>query len=93
MNQEDTNEQHQYWLKLQIDKDALLTEQEVAALLNVTPRTLQKWRVEGGGPAYVRISRRCIRYRITDIKDWTQNRVKSSTSEYDLHFEEIEADE
>ena len=63
------------------DHDALLTEQQAATLLNVNPRTLQKWRVKGGGPPFVRISRRCIRYRPRDIRHWAQNRVKSSTSE------------
>lgn len=62
-------------------QDVLLTEQQAATLMNVNPRTLQKWRVKGGGPLFVRISRRCIRYRPKDITDWTQNRVKSSTSE------------
>lgn len=63
------------------DHDALLTEQQAATLLNVNPRTLQKWRVKGGGPKFIRISRRCIRYRPRDIRDWAQHRVKSSTSE------------
>lgn len=63
------------------DQDALLTEQQAATYLNVNPRTLQKWRFNGGGPQFVRISRRCIRYRPKDIRHWAQNRVKSSTSE------------
>ena len=88
MNHHKTNQSRQHWLSFEMDQDALLTEQDLAAMLNVNPRTLQKWRVNGDGPAFVRISRRCIRYRITDIKDWTQNRIKSSTSEYDLHIEE-----
>ncbi len=63
------------------DEDALLTEQQAATLLNVNPRTLQKWRINGGGPLFVRISRRCIRYRPKDVRNWAQHRVKSSTSE------------
>jgi len=62
-------------------QEALMTEQQAAAFLNVNPRTLQKWRVEGGGPRFVRMSRRCIRYWPKDIREWAQNRRKSSTSE------------
>ena len=59
----------------------LLTEQQAAACLSINPRTLQKWRVIGGGPLFVRISRRCIRYRREDLEQWTNSRVKSSTSQ------------
>ncbi len=59
----------------------LLTEQQAAAFLSINPRTLQKWRVVGGGPLFVRISRRCIRYRREDLDQWTNSRVKSSTSQ------------
>jgi len=62
-------------------QEALLTEQQAASLLNVNPRTMQKWRIQGGGPRFVRMSRRCIRYWPKDIRDWVQNRIKSSTSE------------
>ena len=62
-------------------QEALLTEQQAASLLNVNPRTMQKWRIQGGGPRFVRMSRRCIRYWPKDLRDWVQNRIKSSTSE------------
>ncbi len=59
----------------------LLTEQQAAASLSINPRTLQTWRASGGGPLFVRISRRCIRYRREDLDQWTNSRVKSSTSQ------------
>jgi len=80
------NDQESYGPGSQPDKapdtqETLLTEQQAATLLNVNPRTLQKWRVQGGGPRFVRMSRRCIRYWPKDIREWVQNRIKSSTSE------------
>ena len=66
---------------ISLDPDALLTEQQAAALLGVTSRALQKWRSKGSGPPFVRISCRCIRYRRRDLVDWSVERIKRSTSE------------
>ena len=49
----------------------LLTESETAELLGISERTLQAWRVHGGGPAFVRIGR-TIRYRRQDVLDWIE---------------------
>lgn len=61
--------------------DQLLTERQAAALLSVTPRALQKWRSNGRGPEFIRISSRCIRYRRIDLAAWTADRVRRSTSD------------
>ena len=63
------------------DPDSLLNEQQAAGLLGVTVRTLQKWRVRGGGPRFVRVSSRCIRYRRRELNHWAAERLKHSTSE------------
>lgn len=49
------------------DPDLHLPESAAAHLLGVTPRTLQAWRLRGGGPPFVRISLRCVRYRRRDL--------------------------
>lgn len=59
----------------------LLTEQEAGQILGFSPRTLQKWRVSGGGPAFVRVSSRCVRYRMEDLERWIADRVRMSTSD------------
>jgi predicted DNA-binding transcriptional regulator AlpA len=56
----------------------LLDERAAAAALGVTPRALQEWRRRGEGPQYVRISRRCIRYRPEDLKDWAADRLRTT---------------
>jgi predicted DNA-binding transcriptional regulator AlpA len=58
----------------------LLDERGAAAMLGMTPRTLQEWRRVGSGPPYVRISSRCVRYRVADLESWAAERVRTSTS-------------
>ena len=67
--------------KMSLDPDALEAEQSAADFLGVTPRALQKWRITGTGPQYVRISGRCVRYRRRDLIVWAETRLKSSTAE------------
>lgn len=59
----------------------LLDERAAAAALGLTPRTLQSWRARGGGPRFVRVSSRCIRYRLSDLDEWAAERVRTSTSD------------
>jgi predicted DNA-binding transcriptional regulator AlpA len=62
--------------------DCLLTEDEVAQRLSVSVRTLQGWRVRGGGPHFVKLGNgRAVRYRATDIRDYVAARVARSTSD------------
>ena len=61
--------------------EPLLTEPEAAAFLNFTPRALQAWRTRGGGPKFVRISARAIRYRLRDLETWVEDRLRTSTSD------------
>ena len=61
---------------------ALITERQAASLLSVSPRALQKWRANGRGPPFVRISNRCIRYRKSDLFDWAADRLRKSTSDH-----------
>jgi predicted DNA-binding transcriptional regulator AlpA len=63
------------------DLEALRPEREAADFLGVTTRALQKWRMRGTGPRFVRISGRCVRYRRRDLIAWAEERVKSSTAE------------
>lgn len=59
----------------------LLDERTAATALYVTPRTLQEWRRRGGGPQFVRVSSRCIRYRPEDLAAWAAERLRTSTSD------------
>ena len=65
---------------LVFDPGALLDEGKAAVALDVSPRALQAWRQRGGGPTFVRVSSRCIRYRRRDLVAWAEARLRSSTA-------------
>ena len=58
----------------------LFTQGEAARLLRLSQRTLERLRVQGGGPCFVKCGR-SVRYRETDLEEWIAARVVSSTSE------------
>jgi excisionase family DNA binding protein len=59
---------------------AMLTQSECAELLRLSERTLERLRVSGLGPKFVRLGR-SIRYRLCDVEAWIASRVVGSTSE------------
>jgi len=58
----------------------LLTQREAALALRLSERTLERWRVAGIGPRFVRLNHR-IRYRQQDLDAHVAARVVGSTSE------------
>jgi predicted DNA-binding transcriptional regulator AlpA len=58
----------------------LLTQREAADLLRLSGRTLERLRVTGTGPVYVKANRRVL-YREADLEEWIAKRVVGSTSE------------
>lgn len=61
--------------------DRLINEKEAAAFLGYTIRALQNWRIRGGGPKFVKVSARSVRYRFRDLLAWSESLIVSSTSE------------
>ena len=57
-----------------------LNTREAAAWLNLSPRTLDRYRVSGDGPAFHRFGGR-VRYRVADLEDWASARRRASTSD------------
>ncbi len=64
------------------DLDAALNENQAAEFLGVSVRTLQAWRVRGGGPRYVKIGR-SVRYQRRELVSFQQTHTVSSTTEAD----------
>jgi len=50
--------------------ERLLSEREVAERLAISEVTLQNWRAENKGPAFLRLESRMVRYRESDIEAW-----------------------
>jgi predicted DNA-binding transcriptional regulator AlpA len=60
--------------------DRLINEKEAAQFLGYSVRTLQNWRVRGGGPDFIKVSSRSIRYRRRDLIAWSESHRRSHTS-------------
>lgn len=61
--------------------DRGIPETEAAEFLGVSVRTLQKWRVVGGGPVFAKISRKLVRYSRRDLLAFTESCRRTSTSD------------
>jgi hypothetical protein len=59
----------------------LLDTRAAAGVLRLSPRTLESLRLRGGGPRYVRLSRRAVRYHPVDLDAWIEKSRRSSTSD------------
>ena len=58
-----------------------LTPKDAADHLGVSVGWLSKLRVVGDGPVFSKLGRRAIRYRLTELDRWAQERERASTSE------------
>jgi hypothetical protein len=63
-----------------IDADAALSEYQAAEFLGLSVRTLQAWRVRGGGPRYLKIGR-AVRYQRRELVSYQRKHTIASTSE------------
>lgn len=62
-----------------------LNSQEAADILRISIRTLERMRVDGTGPTYLKAgagTRSRVLYRLSDLDAWLQGRSFSSTSQY-----------
>lgn len=59
----------------------VVNEAEAARILGVARRTLQDWRFRGVGPRYIAYSRRSVRYRVSDLLEYMERCVRTSTSD------------
>src|SRR3546814_16113822 len=60
--------------------DRFLTNAEAATWLKLSPRTLEKQRVLGGGPPFRKFGRRVL-YAVADLEAWSAERTCVSTSD------------
>jgi excisionase family DNA binding protein len=58
---------------------SLLTQQQLADELQVSVRTLERWRQEGTGPAFIQVGR-APRYRRADVDAWLEQRRRTKGS-------------
>ncbi|MFZ6848084.1 MAG: helix-turn-helix transcriptional regulator [Thiobacillaceae bacterium] len=58
----------------------VLSENELAQHWGVSPKTLQRWRSEGRGPYYMKLSKRVV-YPLAEIRAYEHSALHASTSE------------
>ena len=59
---------------------SLLTTQAAARLVGLSPRTLETFRVRGGGPAFIKLGG-AVRYETKALQDWIDANRAASTSD------------
>jgi len=52
----------------------LLSEDELAVMIDVKPQTLQTWRVQKTGPDFVKLGK-AVFYRRSDVEAWIASNV------------------
>jgi hypothetical protein len=57
-----------------------LDNKQAADFLKLSPRTLEKHRVTGGGPRFRKLGRRVV-YAVADLEAWANERICSNTSD------------
>ncbi|MFC3444402.1 helix-turn-helix domain-containing protein [Sphingobium rhizovicinum] len=63
------------------DSSVFLTNSEAAEFLRLSPRTLEKQRVVGGGPPFRKFGRRVL-YAQSDLQKWAEDRRFDNTSQF-----------
>jgi len=58
--------------------DQFLTQKEVARRWGISHRTLERWRVKGQGPRFVKLGAHVV-YRLSDVEAYEAGQVRTST--------------
>ena len=65
-----------------MQKPEFLSTRQAAARLSISARTLEKWRVGGAGPRYVKLGR-AVRYPAAELDAFVLRQMRDSTSAED----------
>jgi predicted DNA-binding transcriptional regulator AlpA len=75
-----TRSQHQAINSLSAGDRRVLNENELAQRWGLSPKTLQRWRSEGRGPRYLKLSKR-VSYPLDSVFEFERSALHDSTSE------------
>ena len=56
-----------------------LNQRELAERLNISPRTLERWRWIGTGPTFLKVEGRVI-YRLADVEAYERAQLRKGTA-------------
>ena len=57
-----------------------ISTKHAASFLDLSPRTLEKYRLTGEGPVFDKLGRRVV-YRKLDLMDWAEIHLRRSTTD------------
>jgi predicted DNA-binding transcriptional regulator AlpA len=60
-----------------------LRVKDAAAYTGLSASTLNKYRLSGQGPRFIKAGARCVVYAIKDLDEWMAERTHTSTAEYE----------
>lgn len=58
-----------------MEAQTLLNDDELAAMCQVQPSTVKRWRQLKTGPKVIWLTPRAPRYRLSDVEAWLESRV------------------
>ena len=59
-------------------QDVFLSQKDVARRWSISPRTLERWRVIGHGPCFMKVGAHVL-YRLCDVRAYETKRIRTST--------------
>ncbi|AUZ85149.1 helix-turn-helix transcriptional regulator [Methylophaga nitratireducenticrescens] len=59
-------------MQIKTDHIEILTQKQVAEILQIAPATLAKWRCCGGGPSFLKIGA-LVRYSRASVNEWLRS--------------------
>ena len=59
----------------------LITTKQAACRLGVSVKQIEKWRYEGGGPKYIKLGKRSVRYEQEEIENYIVARTFKNSAE------------
>ncbi len=65
-----------------MSSEVLLTVEDAAARLKISKHTLNRWRVTGEGPPFIKYGPRLVRYDEAVLDAWARDRTRGSTGEH-----------
>ena len=67
--------------------EPFVTERDASTFLNLSARTLQRWRTEpppNGAPRYFKLGAKRVAYRLSDLSTWAESQCFGSTAEAEI---------
>jgi predicted DNA-binding transcriptional regulator AlpA len=62
------------------ENKSLLTPEETATFLSVSPETLAQWRSQQRGPHFIKLEGRLVRYRLSDLESYLEGQSVTTRS-------------